>query len=215
MLQQHHWNRPYIAAVDAARREGLAASRGRTASGSLDRIVVAAAAGEQAAWNALVARFTRRIRSAARSHRMSAHDAEDIAQTTWLRLFEHIDSIRDPMGVGAWLETTAKRESLDTARRRDRVRLSEDDDLVDERADETDITDQLEATQRATAVAQAIERLPESQRRLMALLASEEQPSYAEIARALSIPVGSIGPTRQRILGRMQQDSQLAQALGR
>jgi RNA polymerase sigma factor (sigma-70 family) len=119
------------------------------------------------------------------------------------------------MGVGAWLETTAKRESLDTARRRDRVRLSEDDDLVDERADETDITDQLEATQRATAVAQAIERLPESQRRLMALLASEEQPSYAEIARALSIPVGSIGPTRQRILGRMQQDSQLAQALGR
>src|SRR3954468_21112779 len=107
MLQQHHLNRPYITAVDAERRAGLAACQASTRSGSLQRIVAAAAAGEQAAWNVLVGRFTRRIRSAVRSNRMSVPDAEDIAQITCLRLFEHIESIRDPAGVGAWLETTA------------------------------------------------------------------------------------------------------------
>ena len=34
------------------------------------------------------------------------------SQETWLRLYRHIGSVRDPQALGAWLGTTASRESL-------------------------------------------------------------------------------------------------------
>ena len=48
----------------------------------------------------------------ARAHHLHSHDAADVAQTTWLRLFEHLDRVNEPARVGAWLATTARRECL-------------------------------------------------------------------------------------------------------
>jgi hypothetical protein len=41
----------------------------------------------------------------------------------------------------------------------------------------------------------------------MRMLMADPQPSYAEVSRALSIPLGSIGPTRARCLARMRAHS--------
>ena len=49
-------------------------------------------------------------------------------------------------------------------------------------------------------VADAVTALPARSRALMRLLLLEPAPSYAEIASALDMPVGSIGPTRCRCL---------------
>ena len=56
----------------------------------------------------------------ARSYRLSAHDAEDVSQTTWLLLATHLRSLVDPAAVGGWLATTARRESLRVVRRHGR-----------------------------------------------------------------------------------------------
>ena len=45
-----------------------------------------------------------------RAQRVGDHQAEDIVQTTWLRLVHHADAIQDPRAVLAWLIVTAKRE---------------------------------------------------------------------------------------------------------
>ena len=46
----------------------------------------------------------------------------------------------------------------------------------------------------------------------MRLLDSPEEPSYEEISRRLSMPIGSIGPTRARALERLRGDEQLLAA---
>ena len=55
----------------------------------------------------------------------------------------------------------------------------------------------------------ALERLPESYRRLLQLLTSDSCPSYEEAARTLNLPVGSIGPMRQRGLQMLRRDPEL------
>jgi RNA polymerase sigma factor (sigma-70 family) len=75
-------------------------------------MVVAAADGDQTAWDALVDRFAPMVWGIARGHRLSAADAAEVFQTTWLRLLEHLDRMDEPERVGAWLAITARRESL-------------------------------------------------------------------------------------------------------
>src|SRR3954462_15206508 len=96
-------------------------------------LVSEAAAGNRNAWAQLVELYGGLIYSIARGQRLNEADAGDVAQTTWLRLLEHIDRLRDPCSVGAWLATTARRESLRIIRHRQRQRpLGDDDILADE-----------------------------------------------------------------------------------
>ncbi|TMK40017.1 MAG: sigma-70 family RNA polymerase sigma factor [Actinobacteria bacterium] len=77
-----------------------------------------ASSGDAGAWSALVDRFAPLVWSIARGYRLRDQDAADVSQVTWLRLAEHIERLREPERVGAWLVTTARRESLAVIRRR-------------------------------------------------------------------------------------------------
>src|SRR5215469_15461018 len=79
---------------------------------SIADLVRAAANGESKGWDALVDRFAPTVWAVARAHRLSAADAADVSQTTWMRLVENLHRIDQPERVGAWLATTARRESL-------------------------------------------------------------------------------------------------------
>ena len=74
-------------------------------------------AGDQEAWVALTDRYTNLLWSVARGMRLSRADAADAVQTTWLRLVERLDSLREPDFLGSWLVTTVRRECLATLRR--------------------------------------------------------------------------------------------------
>jgi len=178
-------------------------------SGDLASLLLMASAGDEGAWAALVQRFTARIRSVARMHRLAHHDAEDIVQTTWLRLLEHLEQVRDPAAVGAWLHTTARRESLRVLRGGARERPTDDEVLAARPAEGDDAAAGLEAAERRDALVAALAELPEHQSRLLRLMVSEPAPSYTEISRALSMPIGSIGPTRQRGVERLRRDERL------
>src|SRR6476620_10431170 len=80
------------------------------------QLVRDAADGDQAAWNQLVERFNGLVWSVARAHRLDSAAASDVVQTTWLRLVENLGRLQEPERVGAWLATTARRESLRTLR---------------------------------------------------------------------------------------------------
>ena len=83
-------------------------------------LVRAAAGGDQGAWDALVARYVGLVWATARSYRLEDADASDVVQTTWPRLVEHLDRLRDPAAVGSWLATTARNEALRVIRVRSR-----------------------------------------------------------------------------------------------
>ena len=176
---------------------------------SLGQLVAAAAAGDTAAWEEIVDRFSSLVWATARAHRLSRDDAADVAQTTWLRLVEHLDRIRDPERLGAWLATTARHESLRVIRRGGRERASDEPDLFEVPGDD-EIDDHLLSRERDAAVWRAFAKLSDRCKALLRLLVSEQEPSYDEISGALGMPIGSIGPTRQRCLGRLQRNLELA-----
>ena len=175
------------------------------------RVVGAATSGDETAFSALVDRFAARVRAVARMHRLAAHDVDDVMQTTWMRLLERGGSIRDPNAVGAWLETTARRESLRTLRSATRERPT-DEMLLDEPVPPVDERELVAAEERA-ALATALDELPAHQRRLVSMLLMEPAPSYTEISRALDIPIGSIGPTRARCIARLRGNRALTETL--
>ena len=50
----------------------------------------------------------------------------------------------------------------------------------------------------------AMEQLPGRQRALLSMLFADSAPSYQTISSSLDLPIGSIGPTRQRCLERLR-----------
>ena len=56
--------------------------------------------GDNDAWVTLTDRYVSLLWSVARSMRLSEADAADAVQTTWLRLVEALDGLRDPARVG-------------------------------------------------------------------------------------------------------------------
>ena len=162
--------------------------------------MVAAAAGSDArAWEALVRQYSRLVLSVARGCGLSDADAADVSQTVWLRLLEHVGRLRNPERVASWLCTTTRNEAMRVAKQR---RLTTPVDELDSLSG-TDDVDQLsgvEAETRRTQVRALVATLPVRQQALLEQLMADPQPSYVEIASTLGIPVGSIGPTRQRCL---------------
>lgn len=167
-----------------------------------------AAAGDQRAWTSIVDRYAPLVWSVARSFRLSAADAADVHQATWLRLVEQVDSIRDPERLGAWLATTARREALALLRRASRdLPMSDLHSLEPSPKDvpEQNLDSDLLRRERDEDLWRAVGRLPGNCQNLLRLLLIDPPPSYSEVSAALDIPVGSIGPTRARCLDHLRR----------
>lgn len=173
-------------------------------------LVRAAGDGSQAAWEELVDRFTPLLWAVARSHHLSKEDAADAVQMTWLRCLERLGQLRDPDSIAAWLITICRRESLAIVRRQGWSDPIDDDAIPDPVA--ADAADALIRQEERTTLREAISRLPQRQRQvLLALLDLYDgaNTGYREVARELGLPVGSLGPTRQRALQRLRTDPEL------
>jgi RNA polymerase sigma factor (sigma-70 family) len=170
---------------------------------TLPRLVRAAAAGDQAAWNEIVERFQGLVWATARAHRLPRADAADVAQTVWLRLVENLDRIREPARLGAWIATTARHECLRHIRLNGRELPSDEVDVFESPADDSPALALLTG-ERDGALWRAFARLSERCQALLRLLVSLDEPSYEAIGAALEMPVGAIGPTRMRCLEKLR-----------
>src|SRR6478672_341175 len=79
-------------------------------------LVAAAAQGDEGAWGEIVDRFTPLLVAVVLRYRLSSGELQDVAQTVWLRLIEHLGELREPRALPMWLITTAKREALRSVR---------------------------------------------------------------------------------------------------
>lgn len=166
-------------------------------------LVAAAAAGDRAAWDAIVAEYAGLVWAVARSHRLSAADAADVSQVTWLRLLENLTRIRNPAALGGWLATTARREAINILRQHRELPEADQADVADER--EPPPWQAVLAGERDRELWQAFGRLPARCQAVLRLLVLEPEPGgYAAVAAALDVPVGSLGPTRARCLATLR-----------
>src|SRR3954467_684875 len=86
--------------------------------------------GEQAAWNELVERFSRYVYAiAVQGFRLSAHDAEDVFQEVFARVFQHLDRLRNDDAIRPWIAQLTRRLCIDRLRAGGREGPTEGDDL--------------------------------------------------------------------------------------
>ena len=182
------------------------ASRMRTDPVVAD-LVTRARNGDRQAWDELVDRYAPLVWSICRRHRLETADAQDAAQTVWLNLVDHLDSLRDPAALPGWLATTTRRECgriLHAARRPCNAAYAlVEESMPDEQARAAD--QDLLAAERHAALQEASGQLPRVCQQLLALLTADPPVSYTEISARLGIPVGSIGPTRRRCLDKLRR----------
>lgn len=171
-------------------------------------------AGHREAWAVLVRRFQRLVFTVPRRAGLSEASAADVFQTSFARLFEHLPHLTDLSRVRAWLVTTARRETLrqlgQMQRQVDLVHDHDDGaggDVFDRIPDDAPGHDaELERLQELDRVRRAVDRLAPRSRVFVELLFLQDEPlSYAEIARRLDMPAGSIGPTRARCLAKLRE----------
>ena len=176
-------------------------------SDDVARLVRRAAKGDESSWDALVDRFGPMVWSIARSMGRSPAEAADVSQTVWLSLVEHLNTIQQPERVGAWLATTTRRECLRVQQRAQRFTLVDDE----ARFDDVDhgvrgLDSGMLCKERDSALWDAFAVLPESSQKLLTLLMVDPPMSYQDISSTLDMPIGSIGPTRARILSVLRRE---------
>lgn len=193
-----------MAETTTARRPSCAPRAGHGCD-EVARMIGRAAAGDEAAWNELINRYSRLLWAIAAQHRLNPADAADVFQTTWLRLVENVDRIADPERVSAWLATTARRECLRVIQVAAR-QVPVGDDFPELVAPATDPAAELLRAERDAELRQAMSCLRERDEQLLLMLAADGAPGYTEIAETLGMPIGSIGPTRARGLDRVRRE---------
>jgi RNA polymerase sigma factor (sigma-70 family) len=167
---------------------------------------------DQAAWDALVTRFTGLLWSAVRAYDLSPADAADAVQGTWLRLLESLHTIRDPGRIGPWLFTTAKREASLLSRRHRGERLVADPAdagharLAPAGAGHAHSDPELAvlSADEGRRLWQAVDEMHEPCRSLFRLMAAAPDAGVHQLAGRLGMPSGSYGPTRGRCLNRLR-----------
>jgi RNA polymerase sigma factor (sigma-70 family) len=157
--------------------------------------------GEWAAWHEIISRYGRLVIHTATKVGLNHSDAADVAQLTWLRLWQHGHQVREPGCIAAWLVSTARREATRLAAASSRYVLCADPSAEHSWSDRTAIRDVYRVEQGYDhAVERALDRLPARYRTLLRLLSSDLGLSYSEVADRMGLPIGSIGPMRMRAI---------------
>lgn len=142
----------------------------------------------------------------ARSQGLAPAAAEDAVQTAWLRLVESSGRIDEPQAVMGWLLVTVKRESWRIGRRTPVQPAAPGTAGVARELEDQAPGPELVAilSERQRRLWSHLQTLSLKCQELLRVIAYADKPDYAQVAEALDMPVGSIGPTRGRCLTKLR-----------
>lgn len=175
------------------------------------RMVEGARSGDKGAWDELVERYAPLVWSVSRRFRLAAEDIDDVGQTVWLLLIEHLPDLREPAALPGWIVTTTQHECLRLLRTGRRTEPTDPADVPPDPSDGAHpVDEELLVHERREAVRAAFAQLAPRCQALLSMLVSDPPAAYAEISQKLHMPVGSIGPNRARCLDRLRHTPALA-----
>ena len=154
-------------------------------------------AGDGAAWEEIVATYTRRIYNLAYRFTSRADAAEDLTQEVFVRVYRSLDQYDPKQGdLQNWLMRLARNLVIDDYRRRQRApQDSHPEDLSDHayhlRASGGSPQRELERRELGEQVQAGIDKLPPDLR-VCVILRDIEELSYQEIVNLLKIPEGTV-----------------------
>jgi RNA polymerase sigma-70 factor (ECF subfamily) len=189
--------------MEAARDAREAAARSPAAlSAELSdaKLVAACRGGDEEAWGTLVERFSRYVYAiCVQAFRLSEHDAEDVFQEVFARVFERLDTLREDEAVRPWIAQLTRRLCIDRLRAGSREIAAETDELPE--APDEDVLARIEE---AFDVHDALAGLPEHCREILDRFFARDE-SYQTIGAALDIPAGTIASRISRCLAKLRE----------
>jgi RNA polymerase sigma factor (sigma-70 family) len=187
--------------VEAPRDDGqAAASRAELTAELTDAVLVARCRdGDGEAWRELVERFSRYVYAiAVQGFRLPPHDAEDVFQDVFARVYERLDSLREDDAVRPWIAQLTRRLCIDRLRSGAREVGTDLEGLVDVPAE-----DVLAELEEAFDVHEALAELPENCREILDRFFARDE-SYRTIGDILNLPAGTIASRISRCLEKLR-----------
>lgn len=145
---------------------------------------------DRAAYAQLFSHFAPRLKAFVMGQGLNAAEAEDLVQDALLNVWRKAHMF-DPAKAAAstWIYSITRNLRIDQARKVKRVKALPEDLWQPENDKSAD--EQLVDAQSATTLSALIEGLPEEQKAILRLSFYEDL-SHGDIARALSIPLGTV-----------------------
>ena len=174
----------------------------------------AASRGDREAFTRLVEAHKRSVYGLAVRLLRDPEDARDAAQEAFVRAFQAIGTFDAAQPFAPWILRIARNHCLDVLRRRPAVRpvsleapVGDDEDapvrdVADENAERGD--DRLERAETASALRRAVGALPDNYREVIVLY-HVEHLAYADIARVLNVPMGTVMTWLHRARARLRE----------
>ncbi len=155
-------------------------------------------AGEREAWDALVERFSRYVYAiAVQAFRLPPHDAEDVFQEVFARVYEHLDRLRSDEALRPWLAQLTRRLCID------RLRATRREELEAEEPELAEVDRTLAVLDEAMSVRAALDAVGEPCREILDRFFCRDE-SYRTIGEALQLPPGTIASRISRCLGKLR-----------
>lgn len=161
----------------------------------IDQIIQRCLSGDQAAWEAIVRLYRRKVFNIAYTF-VGTHDgAEDLTQDVFLKLFKSLDTFDRRANFQTWLISVSRNLCIDYYRsvRKERQTINRDLDASELTPATTTAGPYaiLEQRDKVSLVRQALERLAPTLRAAVVLRDIQEL-SYQEIAEQLQVPEGTV-----------------------
>ncbi len=164
------------------------------------RLVALCRAGDQAAWNELVERFSRYVYAIiVQAFRLPESDAEDVFQDVFAKVYEHLARLRDDEAIRPWIAQLTRRCCID------RLRAGTREQPTDAELEPAELDESLARLDEALAVNDALASLPENCREILDRFFARDE-SYRTIGEALDLPSGTIASRISRCLARLRDE---------
>jgi RNA polymerase sigma factor (sigma-70 family) len=146
------------------------------------------------------------VRVHARRFAWRTSDIDDITQEVWVRLIEKADQIRDPLALLAWLRVVTYRVANRLGHTGHRLVPATDiDEDPTPSVVEDDVVESFHREEGVRRMRLAFAELRPRDRQLLLLLHRDRQPGYAAVSKEIRRPIGSLGPSRKRLIERLRK----------
>jgi len=179
-------------------------------------LIALAASGSEKAYRELLDRYQRPVFSLIYRMVRDRELAEDLAQETFIKVFNHIDSFNPKYKFSSWIFKIASNLTIDAIRKKDLPTVSLDGSRNATTSDEVEATritvesrdenpeEYLEAKELGQEIEEAIGKLRPEYRTAILLRHVEGRP-YEEIAEIMGIPLGTVKTYIHRARGELKE----------
>jgi RNA polymerase sigma-70 factor (ECF subfamily) len=157
--------------------------------------------GDAEAWNELVERFSRYVYAiTSQAFRLPAHDAEDVFQEVFARVYEHLGRLRNDDAIRPWIAQLTRRLCIDKLRAGGREAVADTESF-----EVAEVDDRLAQLDEALTVRACMDAVGDACREILDRFFCRDE-SYKAIGDALSLPAGTIASRISRCLAKLKAE---------